>query len=139
MLSRGGIVAIVVGSIVYWVLEGLMYGMVLADSMKSAMEAYSSVMNPPDDGNMFIWFVPTTLAALLLMWLGSRSTVTIGGMATMGAVLYGAFCFMMEFSMSIGMVNYPFMSWSIMAIGWEIVAGGIVGAAMGFVYTKLNP
>jgi len=137
-MKTGSIVAIVAGAIVYWLLEGLMYGALLSGQMQDVMAVFGDIANNPEDGNMFVWFVPSLVATGVLMFLGGKGGTSIGSMATAGAVLFGAVCFIMEFQMFIGIKGYPFMSWSIMAVGWEIVAGGIVGAVMGFIATKMN-
>ncbi|MBK6292291.1 MAG: hypothetical protein IPH85_06275 [Ignavibacteria bacterium] len=137
-MNRASILSIIAGGLVYWVLEGTWMGLVMMEHYKAAMAPYSSVMNSMEDGNPAMWLITTMITAALMMWFTQRGSVTVASTATVGAVMLGTFTFMMEFSMNMFFANYPFIPTSLYSVAWEIVAGGITGAAMGFIYGKLN-
>lgn len=139
MFSKASIVAIVVAGLLYFCLEGLWMGMVMAEHYAKAYEPFKAVMRAEADMNVWMWLVTTFLASAVLVWLARRSgQVTMKGTATIGAVMFGSFCFMMEFGMNQYFANYPFVPTSLITVAWEIVAGAITGAVAGMLYAKLD-
>jgi hypothetical protein len=137
-MNRASILSVVVGGIVYWCLEGMWMGLIMMEHYKAAWAPYASVMNSIEDGNPAMWLITTMITAALMMWFTQRGQVTVASAATVGAVMLGTFTFMMEYSMNMFFANYPFIPTSLYSVAWEFVAGGLTGAAMGFIYGKLN-
>ncbi len=137
-MNRATIISIITGGIVYWALEGLWMGFVMMDHYQAAWAPYASVMNSMADGNPAMWLITTMITAALLMWVTKRGEVSVRSTATVGAIMLATFTFMMEFSMNMYFKDYPFIPTSLISVAWEFVAGGLTGAAMGFIYSKLN-
>ena len=137
MLGRASLIAIVVGSAVYWLLEGLWMGLLMGDYYMNAFAIFEPVARTEQLSPM-MWLFSTTLIAALLMWIGQRSAVSVAGMATTGAVLFGVTTFNMEFMMYMFFADYPLMPTSLISVVWESVAGAVTGGVMGMTYMKLN-
>jgi hypothetical protein len=76
MLGRASIIAIVVGSVVYWLLEGLWMALLMGDYYMNAFAMFESVARTEQLSPM-MWLLSTTLLAALLMWIGKRGSVSM--------------------------------------------------------------
>ncbi len=138
MLSKGSLLGIIAGSITYWVLEGLWMGVVMAEHYRTAYAGFASVMRPEESMNPAIWFVNTTLFAIMIVWVLKRGEVSVRSGATVGAVLGVLITASMEWMMNAYFMNYPLIPTSVYGVIWEAVSCGATGAVIGLVLTKMK-
>lgn len=138
MLNRATLIAIVIGAVVYWALEGIWMGLVMADYYKAQYSAFESLTRPEADQNVALWLITTFLASSLLMWVARMGTVSVANAAKVGLVIFATYSFMMEFGMYMWFKDVVLFPSIAISTVWEGVAGAITGACAGFVYTKLN-
>ena len=138
MMSKGTVLAVIVGSITYWVLEGLWMGLLMGDHYAAAYAPYRAVMADPMQANPAIWFVGTTVVAAIITFIVRRGDVSVRSGAICGAVFVAGMTFVMEWGMSNMFINYPFVPTSLISVAWEAVSGGATGAAIGAVMARFG-
>jgi hypothetical protein len=139
MIGKASMISVVVGGIVYYLLEWVGWGMWLMGTFKDAMPGMAGLMRPEDTVNPAIWLIPCLIGAWLIVWIAGRSgAISLNNGAMTGAILFGLVALNVEINSYQTMMDYPFMQVSLLATGWEAVAGAVTGAVIGLVHSKMS-
>ena len=139
MQMRAGIIAIVLTSVVVWLLSGLFYMVLVKDMMMAAQVPFKSVMWTEAEMPSPVWWL---VPLLLMSWLLLRILTQTGGpIATGRGAMWGV-------TMAVVVAVVQTIGWCMMfqsydiqftaiTIAWEAVQWGIGGAVMAVIYSKL--